>query len=94
VRSSLEVEDHVLGKLAELSELVVVQGPDSRPVPVVCTHDDRPLDRDRWRAAVAGFPQLADPVQIPQAELPRTATLKVQRVALSHRLKTQLEKRA
>jgi acyl-coenzyme A synthetase/AMP-(fatty) acid ligase len=94
VRSSLEVEDHVLGKLEELSELVVVQGPDSRPVPVVCTHDDRPLDRDRWRAAVAGFPQLADPVQIPQAELPRTATLKVQRVALSHRLKARLEKRA
>jgi acyl-coenzyme A synthetase/AMP-(fatty) acid ligase len=94
VRSSLEVEDLVLGKLDELSELVVVQGPNSEPIPVLCTNDDQPLDRVRWRAAVADFPQLGDPIQIPQAELPRTATLKVQRIALSHRLKEQLKARA
>jgi hypothetical protein len=61
---------------------------------VVCTHGDRPLDTGRWRAAAAGFPQLADPVHLPQAELPRTATLKVQRIALSRRLAGQLETRA
>jgi acyl-coenzyme A synthetase/AMP-(fatty) acid ligase len=94
VRSSLEVEDVVLSRLDELSELVVVHGPHSEPVPVVCTHDDRPLDLDRWRAAVAAFPQLAAPIQIPQAELPRTATLKVQRIELSRRLHDQLEKRS
>ncbi|TQJ37155.1 AMP-binding protein [Streptomyces sp. NBC_00080] len=91
VRSSLEVEDLVLGRLDELSELVVIQGPNAEPVPVICTHDDRPLDRDRWRAAVAAFPQLADPIQIPQDELPRTATLKVQRLALASRLQDRLE---
>ncbi|MFI9604705.1 class I adenylate-forming enzyme family protein [Streptomyces sp. NPDC052043] len=90
VRSSLEIEDVVLGKLTELSELVVVQGPNSEPIPVICTVDDEPLDRARWRAAVADFPQLADPIQIPQAELPRTATLKVQRNALTDRFKKQL----
>ncbi|MDT0344933.1 class I adenylate-forming enzyme family protein [Streptomyces litchfieldiae] len=89
VRSSLEVEDVVLSRLRELSELVVVRGPKSEPVPVICTHDDKPLDRERWRTAVAEFPQLADPVQIPQAELPRTATLKVQRIELSRRLQEQ-----
>ena len=94
VRSSLEVEDLVLGKLKELSELVVVEGPDSGPVPVVCTYDDKPLDLDRWRAAVVDFPQLGEPIQIPEAELPRTATLKVQRLALSKRLKEQRENRA
>lgn len=94
VRSSLQVEDLVLGRLPELSELVVVQGPDAEAVPVICTRDDKPLDRDRWRAAVADFPQLADPVQIPQAELPRTATLKVQRLALADRLKDQLRDRS
>ncbi|MER7929769.1 class I adenylate-forming enzyme family protein [Streptomyces sp. NPDC096057] len=85
VHSSLEIEDVVLGKLAELSELVVVQGPRGEAVPVVCTTDDTPLDAARWRAATAAFPQLADPVQIPQAELPRTATLKVQRLELARR---------
>ncbi|MFF5263770.1 AMP-binding protein [Actinomadura viridis] len=94
LRSSLEVEDLLLGRLDELSELVVVKGPRSEPIPVLCTTDDAPLDRNRWRAAVAGFPQLADPIQIPRAELPRTATLKVQRIALSHRLKEELKGRA
>ncbi|MFE6721790.1 class I adenylate-forming enzyme family protein [Streptomyces albidoflavus] len=94
VRSSLEIEDVVLGKLDELSELVVVQGPNLEPVPVVCTVDDKPLDQARWRAAVAGFPQLGDPVQIPQAELPRTATLKVQRKELTRRFQEQLKDNA
>ncbi|MFI5687601.1 class I adenylate-forming enzyme family protein [Streptomyces sp. NPDC051636] len=93
VRSSLEIEDVVLGKLPELSELVVVQGPNCEAVPVICTHGDEPLDLDRWRTAVAGFPQLAGPVQIPEEELPRTATLKVQRLALADRLKDQLANR-
>ncbi|MEU5689462.1 long-chain acyl-CoA synthetase [Streptomyces venezuelae] len=94
VRSSLEIEDVVLGRLPELSELVVVAGPDAEPVPVICTTDDAPLDPQRWKAAVAPFPQLADPVQIPQAELPRTATLKVQRLALADRFAKKPAERA
>ncbi|XRQ14247.1 class I adenylate-forming enzyme family protein [Actinomadura welshii] len=94
MHSSLEFEDRVLGRLEELSELVVVHGPASEPVPVVCTTDDAPLDPDRWRAAVAGLPPLADPVQIPRAELPRTGTLKVQRLALARLLKEEPEGRA
>jgi acyl-coenzyme A synthetase/AMP-(fatty) acid ligase len=90
MRSILEVEDVVLSRLDELTELVVIAGPTSQPVPVICTHDDRPLDRERWRAAVADFPQLGDPVHIPTAELPRTATMKVKRIELSRRLHEQL----
>ena len=86
VGSNLEIEDVVLDKLEELSELVVVLGPESEPIPIVCTNKDQPLDLGRWRAAVAEFPQLADPIQIPLAELPRTATLKTRRVELSRRL--------
>ncbi|QKW10545.1 acyl--CoA ligase [Streptomyces sp. NA04227] len=93
LRSSLEVEDLVLGRLPELSELVVVQGPAGEAVPVICTRDDQPLDEGRWRAAAADFPQLARPVQIPQAELPRTATLKVQRLQLADRLKNRPDNR-
>lgn len=93
VGSSLEVEDVVMSRLGELSELVVVLGPESEPIPVICTSEDQPLDRDRWRAAVADFPQLADPVQIPLAELPRTATLKVRRNELSRLLREQTAKR-
>ncbi len=94
VRSSLEIEDLVLSRLGELSEVVVVPGPRSEPIPVICTDKDQPLNRDRWRAAVVEFPQLADPIQIPQAELPRTATLKVKRIELSRRLQEQTVERA
>ncbi len=89
VSSSLEIEDLLMGRLAELSELVVVPGPRSRPTPVICTNDDEPLDQKRWHAAAAEFPQLADPVQIRLADLPRTATLKVKRIELSTRLQQQ-----
>lgn len=89
VDSTLRIEDVVMTRLGEVCELVVVPGPDAAPTPVVCTIGDRPLDRERWRAATAAFPQLAEPVQIPLAELPRTATLKVQRAELSRRLREQ-----
>jgi acyl-coenzyme A synthetase/AMP-(fatty) acid ligase len=94
VHSSLEVEDIVLSRLDELSELVVVPGMKAEPVPVICTVDDRPLDLDRWRTAVVEFPQLADPIQIQRAELPRTATLKVQRLALVRLLQDKAGERA
>lgn len=94
VESTLEIEDLVMNRLAEINEMVVVPGPHSEPVPVICTTEDQPLDPGRWREAVADLPRLADPVQLPLAELPRTATLKVQRVKLSRRLREQLEMRA
>lgn len=90
VASTLEVEDAVLARMPELTELVLVPGPDREPLPVVVTRGDVPLDRDRWRAAVAEYPQLAEPIQLPLAELPRTATMKVQRIQLAERLRERL----
>ncbi|MDP9643106.1 acyl-coenzyme A synthetase/AMP-(fatty) acid ligase [Actinopolyspora lacussalsi] len=85
--STLEVEDAVLDRLDELTELVVVPGADEKPVPVVCTDEDAPLDRQRWADATAEWPQLAEPVHMKISELPRTATMKVQRIELSARLR-------
>ncbi|MFF9621172.1 class I adenylate-forming enzyme family protein [Streptomyces griseosporeus] len=91
VDSTLEVEDTVLGRLEELVELVLVPGPAQEPLPVVCTRDNTPLDPVRWRRAVVDFPQLADPIQMPLDDLPRTATMKVQRIELARRLRERLE---
>ncbi|MDI9883329.1 AMP-binding protein [Streptomyces sp. HNM0645] len=82
IDSTLEVEDAVLHRLEELTELVIVPGPDQEAVPVVCTRDDRPLDPARWAAAVADQPPLAEPLQRTLAELPRTATAKIKRLEL------------
>lgn len=94
VHSTLAVEDAVLSRLAEVTELVLVAGPDQEPLPVVCTRQDLPLDPDRWRMAVADFPQLAPPIQMSLSELPRTATMKVQRIELARRLHAQLRQNA
>jgi acyl-coenzyme A synthetase/AMP-(fatty) acid ligase len=86
IHSTLEVEDAVLARMPEIGEFVLLPGPDGDAVPVVSTREGTPLDRDRWRAAVADFPPLAEPVEMALADLPRTATMKVQRVALRERL--------
>ena len=91
VDSTLEIEDAVLGRMHELIEIVVIPGPNREPLPVVCTKHNEPLDLARWRAAVSAFPQLADPVQMPLDDLPRTATMKVQRIELARRLKERYE---
>ncbi|MET7815563.1 class I adenylate-forming enzyme family protein [Streptomyces sp. NPDC005395] len=90
VESTLEVEDAVLHRLDELTELVVVPGPDKKPVPVVCTRGDKPLDAARWRAAVADQPALGEPVQRRLSELPRTATAKIRRLELARQLAEEL----
>ncbi|MET8701062.1 class I adenylate-forming enzyme family protein [Kitasatospora sp. NPDC004723] len=84
--STLAAEDTLFARLAELAEVVIVPGPDGRPVPVVCTKGDRPLDPAAWRAAAAGLPPMADPVQWRLGELPATATTKIKRLELARRL--------
>nr|BFE58088.1 AMP-binding protein [Dactylosporangium thailandense] len=84
--STLAAEDHLFARLDELAEVIIVPGGDGRPVPVVCTKHDRPLDRDAWRAAAAGLPPLAEPVQWRLADLPQTATTKIKRLELARRL--------
>ncbi|WP_326798511.1 AMP-binding protein [Streptomyces sp. NBC_01808] len=91
VGSSLEIEDAVLDRLDELVELAVVQGPGNKPVPIVCTRNDEPVDPHRWQQATRDYPQLTDPVHIPLAQLPRTATLKTRRVELTRILHDKLQ---
>jgi acyl-coenzyme A synthetase/AMP-(fatty) acid ligase len=78
----LAVEDLVLDRLPELTELVLTELPDQTTVPVVCTRGDAPLDHARWQAAVADLPLMAAPRQFRWSELPTTATWKVRRPAL------------
>jgi acyl-coenzyme A synthetase/AMP-(fatty) acid ligase len=84
--STLAVEDVLFGKLAELSEVVIVAGPDGQAVPVVSVKGDQRLDLAAWRKAVVGLPPMADPVQWLHEDLPQTATIKVKRLELARML--------
>ncbi|WP_019854414.1 class I adenylate-forming enzyme family protein [Actinopolyspora mortivallis] len=81
--STLSVEDSLFSRLDELTEVIVIPSSDGPPTPVVCTRDDRPLDRQAWQKAVADLPRMAEPVQWRQAELPQTATTKIKRLELA-----------
>jgi acyl-coenzyme A synthetase/AMP-(fatty) acid ligase len=91
--SNLAVEDALLARDEELTEVVLISGLGERPVPVVCVEDDRPLDRERWRSAAAGLAPLAEPVQYPWLDVPRTTTWKVQRVQLRQQLAGRMDPR-
>jgi acyl-coenzyme A synthetase/AMP-(fatty) acid ligase len=86
VDSNLEVEDVLLSRLGELREVIVVPGAQQRPVPVVCTRDNEPLDSDRWQRATEDLPPMATPVQCRFEDLPRTGTWKIKRLEITRLL--------
>ncbi|GAB3469379.1 class I adenylate-forming enzyme family protein [Actinophytocola sediminis] len=84
--SAIELEDVLLDRLPQATEIVVLPRGDDLPVPLVSTHDDQPLDELAWSRAVSDLPPLADPVRVDWADWERTATWKIRRVAMRERL--------
>lgn len=81
--STLAAEDALFARIEELVEVIIVATPDGRVVPVVCTRENTPLDRDAWDAVTGSLPAMTDPVQRRLEELPQTATAKVKRLELA-----------
>jgi acyl-coenzyme A synthetase/AMP-(fatty) acid ligase len=84
--SGIALEDVLLDRLPEASEVIVLARRDHAPAPVYATYGGVPIDSARWAAAVAGLPQLAEPIHLDWDKIPRTATWKVRRVELRDRL--------
>ncbi len=84
--STLAAEDTLFEMVEDLTEVVIVPDGAGRAVPVVCTKDDRPLDRAAWARAAAVLPPMAEPVQWKPADLPQTATTKIKRLELARLL--------
>lgn len=77
----LELEDTLVDRLLEGSDVAILARPDGLPLPVVATRDGR-LDAGDWERACTGLPGLAPPVVIAADDMPRTATGKIVRAAL------------
>ncbi len=84
--SAIELEDVLLDRLPQATEVVILAVADSRPVPVLSTAGDVPVDRADWERVTADLPELAEPVQLRWEDFPRTATWKIRRVQLRERL--------
>jgi acyl-coenzyme A synthetase/AMP-(fatty) acid ligase len=83
IGSCIEVEDRLLDRLTDATEVVIVKQADGRPAAVVNTAGDRPLDPEDWRRATADLPEIGAPLHLPWDAVPRTATMKVRRRALA-----------
>jgi acyl-coenzyme A synthetase/AMP-(fatty) acid ligase len=85
--SSIELEDVLLDRLPQTTEVIVLAMAGEDPQPVYSTVDDKPIDSADWLAATSDLPRLADPIQIKWAEFPRTATWKIRRAALREHIR-------
>lgn len=86
LQDPLALEDLLLERLPELTELVLIAGQDDVPTAVACVRGDGVLDPARWTAATAGLARMRGPVVYRWADMPTTATWKVRRHELARLL--------
>jgi acyl-coenzyme A synthetase/AMP-(fatty) acid ligase len=86
IDSTLEVEDHLMRQLPQLSEIVIVSGRDSQPVPVICTRNGLEVTDEQWAQVVRDLPAMAPRVHLALEDLPQTATTKIRRLELARRI--------
>ncbi|MFC8717263.1 class I adenylate-forming enzyme family protein [Kitasatospora sp. NPDC057198] len=84
--SGIAIEDVLLDRLPEASEVVVLARRGGRPGVAYATYSGREIAPERWRSALAGLPALEDPIHLDWDAIPRTASWKVKRVALRQQL--------
>jgi acyl-coenzyme A synthetase/AMP-(fatty) acid ligase len=77
--SLLALEDVLLARMHDVLEGVLVPLGDGTITPIVCTHEDAPLNLSSWSSATADFPALNPPHHCRWGDIPRTATWKVRR---------------
>jgi acyl-coenzyme A synthetase/AMP-(fatty) acid ligase len=89
IDSCLAIEDLLLDRLDELTEVVIVPSPDGAGVAVIATRGGLAVDPARWAAATKDLPALRGPVRLAWEDIPRTATLKVRRFLLAQMVATR-----
>ena len=87
VESNLAIEDILLDKHEFLDEVVIVRDKDGKPQPVISVAEGHEMDWDAWWASIENMPYLNKPIVMPFDNIPRTATMKVQRLRLEEELK-------
>jgi len=86
IASSLAVEDVLLERLPQLTEVIVIKLGEGPPATVYATADGKPLGAEDLARAAAGLPVLGESVHLAWNEFPRTGTWKVRRKDLRQKL--------
>ncbi|AQP54704.1 acetate--CoA ligase [Vagococcus penaei] len=86
VDSNLAIEDALLDQLLFLEEVVIVRDSSGKPQPIISVADNEVMDWEQWWTAVEELPQLNYPIIKAFDDIPRTATMKVQRLQIEREL--------
>lgn len=84
--STLAIEDILLDKLDFLAEVVIIRDPKGYAQPVIAVNDGMSMDWQAWWHLTADMPHLNQAIILEWGGIPRTATMKVQRLALSQQI--------
>lgn len=89
IDSNLAIEDHLLDALDFLQEVIIVRAKDNSPQPILAVDPKQGMDWTAWWEQVADLPHLKEPIIMDWDEIPRTATMKVQRLQIEKALKEE-----
>ncbi|EUJ21858.1 AMP-binding protein [Listeria aquatica] len=86
IESTLAIEDKLLDTLSFLNEVVIIRGKNGTPQPIISVASGREMDWEAWYGALSDLPQLNEPILMAYDDIPRTATMKVQRLKMEKEL--------
>ncbi|MGV3027483.1 AMP-binding protein [Streptococcus hyovaginalis] len=87
IDSNLALEDMLLDQLDFLSEVVIIRDREGSPQPILALVEEEEMNWDAWWQAVNDLPLLKEPIILAYEDIPRTATMKVQRLQMEASLK-------
>lgn len=87
IDSTLAIEDYLLDALDFLSEVVIVRDKQDSPQPIIALAPNKEMDWEQWWKQVHDLPRLNTPIIRNFDDIPRTATMKVQRLQIEKELK-------
>ncbi len=87
IESTLAIEDKLLDSLEFLDEVVIIRGKDGSPQPIISVCDGYEMNWDTWFNELTDLPHINEPIIMAYEDIPRTATMKVQRLRLEEELK-------
>lgn len=89
INSTLAIEDYLLDSLEFLAEVVIVRDKNDSPQPIIALAPGKEMDWDAYWTQVHELPRLNTPIIRAFEDIPRTATMKVQRLQIEQELKNQ-----
>ncbi|WP_088825788.1 AMP-binding protein [Listeria goaensis] len=89
IESTLAIEDKLLDSLDFLDEVVIIRSKDGSPQPIISVCADHEMNWDAWFNELTDLPHINEPIIMAYDDIPRTATMKVQRLRLEGELKAK-----